>query len=99
MTIHLLKDEMSDSHADLFSNASAYLENRVYLKLEGFTKWVYEISSFWRWIAINTIHAGLFSNASAYLENRLYLKLESFTILEFELSSFRRWIAIDTIII
>ena len=79
MTIHLLKDEMSDSHADLFSNASAHLENRVYLKLEGFTTWECDISSFRRWIAIDTNHADLFSNVSAYLENRVYLKLEGFT--------------------
>ena len=70
---------MSDSHADLFSNASAYLENRVYLELEGFTTWESEILSLWRWIDIDTHHVDLFSNAFAYLENRMYLKLESFT--------------------
>jgi hypothetical protein len=85
MTIHLLKDEMSDSHADLFSNASAYLENRVYLKLEGFTTWESEISSFRRQIVIDTNHTDLFSNASAYLENRVYLKLRGFTIWESEI--------------
>ena len=67
MTIHLLKAEMSDSHADLFSNASAYLENRVYLKLESFTTCESEISSFRRWIDIDTNHANLFSNTSVYL--------------------------------
>ena len=70
---------MSDSHADLFSNASAYLENRVYLKLESFTTWEFEISSFRRWLAIDTNYENIFSNASAYLEKRVYLQLESFT--------------------
>ena len=79
MTIHLLKDEMSDSHADLFSNASAYLENRVYLKLESFLPWESEISFFRRLIAIDINYENLFSNAFAYLESRVYLQLESFT--------------------
>ena len=91
MTIHLLKDEMSDSHADLFSNASAYLENRVYLKLEGFTTWESEISSFRRWIAIDTNHADLFSNASAYLKIRVYLQLVSFKIIYNNLSPLLQW--------
>ena len=39
MTIHLLKDEMSDSHADLFSNASAYLEQEVNSIVEWVQPW------------------------------------------------------------